>query len=111
MVTAAPARQPSCWRRPIKHTGVMWAAAIVTTAWLAGLLGVYVGARVEHNDESRTYQVSTQAPVVGGERGPELDRRIDVAAVTAALRTSAKACGEFQGWPEISGSPSAPIVP
>ncbi len=91
---ATAAAQPlSRWRRPIKHTGVLWAAALVTTAWLAGLLGVYVGVRLERDDSTRSYRVSTEAPVVAtlpenGERRPELEQRIDVAAVTAALRPS-----------------------
>ena len=84
----AAAERISRWRRPIKHTGLLVVAAIITTAWLAGLLGVYVGARLERNDASRAYRVSSQAPVVGGQRGPEFDRRIDVAAVTAVLRPS-----------------------
>lgn len=54
----------------------------------AGLLGVYVGARLERNDAPSAYRPSTQAPVVGGARGPELDQRIDVAGVTASLRPS-----------------------
>lgn len=57
-------------------------------AWCAGLLGVYVGARLERNDSPSAYRASTQAPVVGGARGPALDQRIDVAGVTAALRPS-----------------------
>ncbi len=54
----------------------------------AGLLGVYVGARLERNDAPSAYRPSTQAPVVGGARGSELDQRIDVAGVTASLRPS-----------------------
>ena len=89
-MTAAPspsADSTSRWRRPIKRTGLIWALAIVATAWSAGLLGVYVGARLERNDEA-SYRVSTEAPVIGGERGTAFDHRIDVAAVTALLRPS-----------------------
>src|SRR6478672_605746 len=75
-----PSRWPIKRTGPIRHTGLVWAGAIVVTAWLAGLLGVYVGARLEADDARSTYQVSTQAPVVGGARGPALDKRIDVAA-------------------------------
>lgn len=90
-IPAAETVRLSRWKRPIRpirHRALASVLGIVAAAWCAGLLGVYVGARLERNDTPRTYRPSTQAPVVGGARGPELGQRIDVAAVTAQLRPS-----------------------
>lgn len=85
---AAPADRPGRWRRPIKHTGVIWVVALVCTAWAAGLLGVYVGARIEQNQPSTNYRNSTQPVVLGKPRDSVFDQRLDVAAVTTRLRPS-----------------------
>lgn len=84
----APTEQPGRWRRPIKHTGVMWVVALLCSAWAAGLLGVYVGARIEENTPSSTYRNSTQPVVLGKPRNAKFDQRLDVAAVTTRLRPS-----------------------
>jgi S1-C subfamily serine protease len=78
----------SRWRRPIKHTWLVWALGVIATAWCAGLLGVYVGARIEVNRTGRDYRPSTQPALVGGPRDASFDRRIDVAGVTAKMRPS-----------------------
>lgn len=61
--------------------------ALAATAFLVGLLGVYVGARI-HNDGPSALRASTQDVVVGGPRDSALERRIDVAAVSSALAAS-----------------------
>ena len=61
--------------------------AVFVAATGAGLAGVYIGARLEH-DSPGDYRASTQAPVVGGPRDAAFDTRIDVAAVTATMRAS-----------------------
>ncbi len=76
------------WRRPIKHNGVLWVVALLCTAWAAGLLGVYVGARIEKNQPSAVYRNSVQPVVLGTSRDSVFDKRLDVAAVTARLRPS-----------------------
>lgn len=80
---------PSRWTRPIKHTGAVWVAAIVVAAWCAGLVGVYVGARIQQEDSSpAAFRGSTEPFVIGGPRDESLDQRLDVAAVNAALAPS-----------------------
>ncbi|MCU1398951.1 MAG: peptidase family protein [Acidimicrobiales bacterium] len=90
-VVADPAQhqQPlSRWRRPVRSTWIVRTVAVTCIAWCAALVGVYVGARIERDDQASTQHVSTQAPVVGGPRNPALTGGIDVASVTAALRHS-----------------------
>lgn len=67
---------------------MIWVVALVCTAWAAGLLGVYVGARIEQNQPSTNYRNSTQPVVLGKPRDSVFDQRLDVAAVTTRLRPS-----------------------
>ncbi len=68
---------------------LLWVLAIVATAWLAGLFGVYVGARVLKDDTTPSaVRVSTQPVIVAAPRDEPLDQRLDVAAVNAALAPS-----------------------
>ena len=83
-----PAVAVSRWRREIKHTAVVWAVCMVLAVWCAGLLGVYVGARLERNSQSVVYHPSTAPLTVGKPRDKAFDQRLDVAAVSASLRPS-----------------------
>jgi S1-C subfamily serine protease len=76
----------SRWRQPTGRSRWLWVLTIVVAAWCIGLLGVYVGAQLESNNRSPQY--SSQPVVVGGPRDAVFDRRLDVAAVTEALRPS-----------------------
>ncbi len=87
-VVLSKARLPSRWKRPRTPRRAIWLAAIVVTAWCAGLLGVYVGARIEKNDSANSFNGSTQPVVIGGPRDESLERRLDVASVSAALAPS-----------------------
>lgn len=80
--------QLSVWKRPLKHTSLLWAVALVCVAWIAGLLGVYVGARINRTNPSTIYRNSTQQVVLGTPRDAAFDGRLDVAAVTERLRPS-----------------------
>lgn len=80
--------QLGVWKRPLKHTTLLWALALVCAAWTAGLLGVYVGARVNRTNPSSDYRNSTQPVVLGTPRDAAFDSRLDVAAVTERLRPS-----------------------
>ena len=87
-VPPTPSDELGVWKRPLKHTGLIWAMALVCTAWMAGLLGVYVGARIERQNPTTNYRTSTQPVVLGAPRTTAFDHRLDVAGVTTKLRPS-----------------------
>ncbi len=97
------AKLPSRWKRPIKHTGVVWVMAIAAAAWCAGMLGVYVGARLQTNETSTAYRSSTQPVVIGGPRDELLEQRLDVAGVNAALAPSVVAVSSDIGSNGLTG--------
>ncbi|HEY4331578.1 MAG TPA: trypsin-like peptidase domain-containing protein [Ilumatobacteraceae bacterium] len=78
----------SRWKRPVKHPQVFVILGVVVAVWCAGLVGVLVGLRIDGRHDSTRYTVSTQPVAVAKPRGAAFDSRIDVAAVTAALRPS-----------------------
>jgi putative serine protease PepD len=84
----APADTRSVWTRPIKNTARLWVAGLVCVAWTAGLLGVYVGARIEKQNPPTNYHNSTAAVVLGKPRDAAFNQRLDVAAVAAKVRPS-----------------------
>lgn len=89
VVATTAAQRTRRWRRRPHRTWLLWSLGLIAATWGAGLLGVYVGARLDRSEPPSAYRASAQAPTVGGAtRPPELDGRIDVAAVTAALRPS-----------------------
>ena len=87
-IEAGVITQRSVWKRPLKHTTLLWALALVCAAWTAGLLGVYVGAKINRTNPSTNYRNSTQAVVLGTPRDAAFNGRLDVAAVTERLRPS-----------------------
>jgi putative serine protease PepD len=90
----------------MRHPRAIWVAAIIGAAWCAGLLGVYVGARIERNDStSRAGSVrsSSQPVIVAEPRDDALDQRLDVAAVNAALAPSVVAVSTEIGEGSASG--------
>ncbi len=87
-VDALVSKPLSRWKRPIKHTRVIALVGVLMAMWCAGLVGVLVGTRIHSETASTRYSVSTKPIVVAKPRGPAFDSRIDVAAVTAALRPS-----------------------
>lgn len=84
----AGAASHSIWNRPIKNTAMLRVAAVVCVAWMAGLLGVYVGARIEKQNPPTSYRNSTAPVVLGKPRDTAFEKRIDVAAVAAKVRPS-----------------------
>ncbi len=78
----------SVWKRQIKHTGMFWVVALVCVAWTAGLLGVYVGARIEKQNPPTSYHNSTSPVVLGKPRDAPFDSRLDVASIAAKVRPS-----------------------
>src|SRR5829696_4283546 len=73
-------------REPTRRRSFVWVLALFVGAWCVGLVGVYVGARIQSNDQQAAYRSSTQPVTTGGPRDASFDKRLDVAAVTAALR-------------------------
>ena len=67
---------------------MLWTAAVVCVAWTAGLLGVYVGARIVKQNPATNFRNSTTPVVLGKPRPAAFDQRLDVASVTAKLRPS-----------------------
>jgi len=72
----------------MRRRGFLWFLALFVGAWCIGLLGVYVGARIESNNPTSSPRFSSQPVTTGGPRDKSFDKRIDVAGVTAALRPS-----------------------
>jgi putative serine protease PepD len=89
-VPAPPAddNRQSVWTRPIKNTARLWVVGLVCAAWTAGLLGVYVGARIEKQNPPTNYHNSTAPVILGKPRDAAFDQRLDVAAVAAKVRPS-----------------------
>ena len=79
---------PSVWKRPVRRTRLVWVAAVLGAVWTAGLLGVYVGARIEQQKTPEAFRNSTESVVLGKPRSDAFEQRLDVAAVTATLRPS-----------------------
>ena len=100
---AGPTPPMGRWKRPIRRTGAIWVLAIIGTAFCTGLLGVYVGARIERNDEPSTTRISDAPVVVAEPRDEGLDQRLDVAAVNDAMAPSVVAVSSDIGEGDATG--------
>ncbi len=78
----------SVWKRPVRRTRLVWIAAVICAVWTSGLLGVYVGARIEKQNAPDAFHNSPVPVVLGKPRTGAFEQRLDVAAVTTALRPS-----------------------
>lgn len=90
-VVLAPQPKVSRWRRQIKHPRAIFVATVAATALCFGLFGVLVGASIESDGGSNSaarYSSASEPITVGGPRDDAFDGRLDVAAVTGALRDS-----------------------
>ncbi|HZX55386.1 MAG TPA: trypsin-like peptidase domain-containing protein [Ilumatobacteraceae bacterium] len=83
-----PVEKQHRFREPTRRRSFLWVLALFVGAWCVGLLGVYVGARIESNNRPTSYRFSSQPVTTGGPRDASFDKRLDVAAVTSALRPS-----------------------
>src|SRR5436305_14724697 len=92
-----PPPAPAAWpvekqhhrRQPSRHRSFVWVLALFVGAWCIGLLGVYVGARIQSNNQPGSSRFSSQPVTTGGPRDASLDKRLDAGAATAPLRPRA----------------------